>query len=142
MSLILSANDKFFEFLQDLIRRVNEHVKLKDYAIVFLRIKKSKLEVTRKAWLICDRDRKTTESHEQERRHDTSRHIKCLFFLIVKKEDEIWFLKMINAKHNHFISLAKAHSVLRRMTMNVEMKSEISWQLTIQIFTFKIFLSH
>ncbi len=89
MSLNFSANDQFVEFLQDLIRRVNEHVELEDYAIFLLRIKKSKLEMTRKAWFICDRDKKTTESREQERRHDTSWHIKCFFSLIVKKENEI-----------------------------------------------------
>ncbi len=73
MSLNFFTDDQFFEFLQNLILQINEHAELEEYAIVLLCTKKSKLKVTRKEWLICDRDKKTTEFHEQERCHDTEK---------------------------------------------------------------------
>ena len=40
---VLSENDRYFENLEDLIFRVNEHAAIQEYAVVFDRIKKSKL---------------------------------------------------------------------------------------------------
>jgi hypothetical protein len=48
ISLISSQEEQFFEILKDLIFRVNEHVESRDYAVVLSRIKKFKLQVTRK----------------------------------------------------------------------------------------------
>ncbi len=92
-SLAFSKDDQFFESLKTLILRVNEHAESREYAITLLRTKKSKLEIIRKAWIICDRDKKITESREQERRHYTSRQIECFFFLIAKKQKKSWFFK-------------------------------------------------
>ncbi len=148
MSLTSFENDQSFESLQAFILAINQHVDSKEYAIMTLRFKKSKLEIIRKAWLICDRDRKTKESRKQTRRHDSSRQVKCSFSLIVKREEkdnDVWFLKMINLRHNHSANLVDAHSVLRRFVMIAKTKSEIFRQVTVQIalsqilFNLKIF---
>jgi hypothetical protein len=140
-SLASSKDDQFFENLKNLILRVNKYVESQGYAIIWLRTKKLKLGITRETWFICDRDRKITESKEQERRHCTSRQIECFFSLTAKKQRKIWFLEVINSTHNHFFSLAKAHSILKRMTMIAEIKSDICRQFTVQTFTFKILFS-
>ncbi len=49
MSLDSSVDDQTFESLEDLMLRVNEHADAQKYACVLHRIKKSKLEVRRKA---------------------------------------------------------------------------------------------
>jgi hypothetical protein len=49
MNLVLFEDDQTFVNLKELILRVNEHAKSQEYAVVLLRIKKSKLEVKRKA---------------------------------------------------------------------------------------------
>ncbi len=49
MFLISSEDEQTFESLKNLIQRVNEHVASKNYVVMLLRIKKSKLDVKRKA---------------------------------------------------------------------------------------------
>ncbi len=49
ISLASFEDEQTFESLKDLILRVNEHVDSRDYAVVLARIKKFKLDVTRKA---------------------------------------------------------------------------------------------
>jgi hypothetical protein len=46
--LISSESDQTFKSLKDFILQVNEHAASQDYAVVLLRIKKSKLNVIRK----------------------------------------------------------------------------------------------
>jgi hypothetical protein len=48
---------------------------------------------------------------------------------------------MKNSNHNHSFSLADAHSMLRKMTMTSEIKSEISRQLIVQIASSQILSS-
>jgi hypothetical protein len=49
MSLTFSPEKQSFFALEDLILTVNQHAELEGYAIVTARIKKSKLEIKRKA---------------------------------------------------------------------------------------------
>ncbi len=158
MMLLSSPEDRIFDDLNELLRFLNEHVVREEYAVVLLRTKKSKLNIKCKAWIICDRDRKSHEctdnyiskSHEsvlcfinlrQNRRHDDNRHIACFFFIIVKLNDQnndSWIFEMKNEEHNHASSISDAHSVLRRMTMTREIKSEIRRQLIVQTMSEKI----
>jgi hypothetical protein len=102
--------------------------------VMLKRIKKFELEIINKAWIICDRERKTHEIKDQARRHDDSRHIKCSFFIIAKLDENIqtWMYEIKNSKHNHAFSVAESHSVLRRMTMTDEIKNNVSRQLIVR----------
>jgi alcohol dehydrogenase class IV len=99
------------------------------------RIKKFKLSVRRKTWLVCDRDRKSNESRDQNRRHIANRRIECSFFVVVTREvnSDAWFLKIVSERHNHSAILVEAHSVHRKLVMINEIKSEIFKALTVQI---------
>ncbi len=136
MILSFSSEDRIFDDLNDLLRFINEHARSEDYAIILKRIKKSKLSVKCKAWIICDRERKSHECTRQNRRHDDNKHIKCSFSIVVKLVDEnadSWIFEVKNAKHNHAFIIVDAHSVLRRMTMTQEIRNEIFRQMTVQI---------
>jgi hypothetical protein len=99
------------------------------------RIKKFKLSVHRKTWLICNRDRKSTESKDQNRRHIVNKRIQCLFYIVVtRKEDrDAWYLKIVNERYSHSIIFVNAHSAHRKIVMNVKMKNEIFRTLIVQI---------
>jgi hypothetical protein len=149
MILSSSSEDRFFDELNDLLRFINEHARSEDYAIVLKRIKKSKLSVKCKVWIICDRERKSHECTNQNRRHDDSKHIECLFSIIVKLVDEntdFWIFEVKNSKHNHVFIIVDAHLVLKRMIMTREIKNEIFRQIIIQITSreilFNLRLSH
>jgi hypothetical protein len=73
MKLASFEDDQISVDLKDLTTRVNKHSKNQEYAVVLLRIKKSKLRITRKTWLICDRDRKFDDFEDQHRRHAVTR---------------------------------------------------------------------
>ncbi len=135
ISLALLEDDQSFESLKDLILKINEHAESRDYVIVMSRIKKFKLSVRRKTWLVCDRDRKSNESRDQDRRHIASRRIQCSFFVVVTREvdNDAWFLKIVNERHNHSAIFVDAHSAHRKLVMNEEMKSEIFKTLIVQI---------
>ncbi len=135
ISLALFEDEQFFESLKNLILKINEHAESRDYAIVMSRIKKFKLSIRRKTWLVCDRDRKSNESRDQNRRHIASRRIQCSFFVVVIREEnsDAWFLKIVNERHNHSAILVDAHSAHRKIVMNEKMKSEIFKTLTVQI---------
>jgi hypothetical protein len=144
MQLALSKDDQTFVNLEDVIRRVNEHASRQEYAVVILRTKKFKLEEKRKAWSICDRDRKFDDSEDQRRRHVVSKRVKCSFLLTAKREDDYdvsWSLKMIKSKHNHDSTIVDAYSVHRRNVLTDEIKSEISRQLTVQVISEKMISS-
>jgi hypothetical protein len=120
---------------------LNQHADSEDYAIVLKRTKKSKLEITCKTWIICDRDRKSHKCIDQNRRHEDSRHIKCSFSIVVKLDDEnadSWIFKIKHFEHNHAFSLVDAHSTLRKMIMTSKIRNEIFKQLIVQIASFKI----
>lgn len=139
--LALFEDGQTFESLEDLLLRVNEHADSRGYAVVLGRTKKSKLKVTRKAWVICDRGTKIREPQGQDRRHTSSRALKCPFLVIGKRLDNNtgpWQLDVVNGAHNHEFSLAGAHSVLRRIAMTDEIKSEIARALIIQTASAKI----
>lgn len=124
-----------FESLEDLTLQVNKHAAERGYAVVLGRTKKSKLKVTRKAWLICDRGGRLREPQGQERRHTSSRAIKCPFSLIAKRLDDNtgpWLLEVANPEHNHESTLAGAHPVHRKNALNEGYKAEISRALTVQ----------
>lgn len=141
--LTLSEDEQSFEILKNLILWVNEHADRQRYAVVLGRIKKSKLKMTRKAWLICDRERKTHEFRDQNRWHIDSRRIKCSFSCVAKRENDsdIWFLKMITSTHNHAATLTDAHSALRKLAMTSKVKSEVSRALIVQTASSKILFS-
>lgn len=138
-----SEDRQSFQSLEDVVPRVNKHAGRQGYAIVLGRTKKSKLKVTRKAWLVCDRGRKSNEPRGQERRHTASRRIECPFSCIATRENEsgIWFVEVVTPTHNHGSTLAGAHPALRKMTMTSEIKSEISRALTVQTASSKILSS-
>ncbi len=140
MNLASSSEDLSFAYLKSLVRFINEHVDREEYAVMLKRIKKFKLEVTNKAWIICDRERKTHEVKDQARRHCDNKHIECSFFIIVKLDENIqtWLYEIKNPEHNHVSSIADSHSVLRRMTMTDEIKSDITRQLTVRTASFKV----
>ncbi len=135
MSLLSSVDEQIFESLKDLIQRVNEHVASKNYAVMLLRIKKFKLDVKRKAWIICDRDDRLRSARDEERRHITSRCIECLFSLTAKRmndENDSWLLKIVNDQHNHQATFVDSHSTQRKVALNAEIRNDISRQLQIQ----------
>jgi hypothetical protein len=134
--IILSSSSKnrIFDDLDDLLRFINKHAESEDYAMIFKRIKKFKLDVKSKVWIICDRKRKSHKCTKQNRRHDNNKHIECFFSIIVKLVDEnsnSWIFKIKNWKHNHAFIIVDAHSVLRRMTMTREIRNEIFRQLIV-----------
>jgi hypothetical protein len=132
--LAFSFEDRTFDDLKDLLLYLNQHADLENYAIVLKRTKKFKLQVTCKTWIICDRNRKFHEREEEHRRYDSSKHIKCSFFIIVKLDDEnvdSWIFEIRNEEHNHVSSMSDAHFILRQMTMTREIKNEIKRQLKI-----------
>ncbi len=136
MMLSSSSEDRIFDELDDLLRFINEHAKSEDYAIVLKRIKKFKLDIKFKVWIICDRKRKSHECTKQNRCHDDNKHIKCFFSIIVKLVDEnsdSWDFEVKNLQHNHAFIIVDAHSVLKRMTMTREIKNEIFRQMIVQI---------
>ncbi len=136
MMLVFSFEDRTFDDLKDLLLYLNQHVDFEDYAMILKRTKKSKLRITCKTWIICDRDRKSHECIEQNRRYDDSKHIKCSFSIIAKLSDEnidFWLFDIKNEEHNHASSILDVHLVLRRIIITREMKSEIKRQLTIQV---------
>jgi hypothetical protein len=102
---------------------------------VLLRTKKSKLEVKRKVWIICDRDERLREARDEKRRHTISRCIECSFSLIAKRlndsDDNSWILEVVNDQHNHFFILVESHSAQRKRVM-IEMKNDVSRQLKVQ----------
>jgi ferritin len=49
LTLTSSKDEQTFEFLKDLILKINEHADSREYVIVFARIKKDKKKETRKA---------------------------------------------------------------------------------------------
>jgi hypothetical protein len=82
-----------------------------------------------------------SQNHPSDtKRHDDSRHIKCFFLIIAKLDENIqtWMYEIKNFKHNHAFSVVESHSVLRRMTMIDEIKSDISRQLTVKTASFRI----
>ncbi len=136
MILSSSSENRTFDEFEHLLRFLNEHVDSEEYAIVQKRSKKFKLRIKCKTWLICDRERKSHECTEQNRRHVDNRHIECSFFIVAKLNDEnadSWIYEIKNEKHIHVSSIIDAHSALRRMTMTREMKIEIKRQLIVQI---------
>ncbi len=136
MILSSSFEDRTFDEFEHLLRFLNEHVGSEEYAIVQKRSKNFKLRTKCKTWLICDRERKSHECTEQNRRHVNSRHIECSFFIVAKLNDEnadSWIYEIKNEEHNYASSIIDVHSALRRMTMTREMKIEIKRQLTVQI---------
>jgi hypothetical protein len=104
------------------------------------RIKKFKLSVRKKIWLICDRDRKSNESRNQNRRHIVNKRIQCSFSIVVTREldSDAWFLKIVNERHNHSVIFVDVHSAHKKLAMNNEIKSEIFKALIIQIRSFQI----
>jgi adenosyl cobinamide kinase/adenosyl cobinamide phosphate guanylyltransferase len=111
--------------------------------MILKRIKKFKLDVKSKVWIICDRKRKLHECTKQNRRHDDNIHIECFFLIIVKLVDEnsdSWIFEIKNSKHNHAFIIIDAHLVLKRMIMTREIKIEIFKQMIVQI-TFRKILS-
>lgn len=122
--------------LNFLISELNDHAGPEGYAVVLQRTKKSKLGVTRKAWIICDRGRKPHEPVGRDRRHGSSRHVACPFKLTAFVEEDTsfpWFLEMIEPSHNHDPSEPGAHPALRRKAMSGETQDEISRQLSINV---------
>ncbi len=144
MSLLSSSNEQIFALLKNLIQRVNEHVAFQSYAVMLLRIKKFKFEVTRKAWIIYDKDDRLRSARNEKRRHITSRCIKCLFSLTTKRmndSDDFWLLKMINDQHNHETTLTDFYFTQRKIVMTIEIRHDISRQLQIQTQSFQILSS-
>ena len=137
------TNVQAFDSLEDLIIKVNEHAAPQGYAVVFGRTKKFKLGERRKAWLVCDRGRKSHESSGQKRRHIGSRRIECLFFCTARRENDsgIWYLEVVDPTHNHEATLSGAHSVHRKIAMTSRLQSDISNVLKVQIRSSQIFFS-
>jgi hypothetical protein len=127
MNLISWSNELNFVFLESLFRAFNEHVDLEEYAIILKRTKKSKNETINKTWIICDKERKTHEVIDQNRRHCDNKHIECFFFIVIKLNENIqtWFYEIRNSDHNHDVIIVESHSILRRMTMTREIKNDI-----------------
>jgi hypothetical protein len=103
--------------------------------VMLLRIKKFKLDVKRKVWIICDRDDRLRNARDEKRRHIISRCIKCFFSLIAKRmndNDDSWLLKVINDQHNHEAIIVDFHSTQRKITMIAEIWNDISRQLQVQ----------
>jgi hypothetical protein len=104
------------------------------------RIKKFKLSVRRKTWLVCDRDRKSNESRDQNRRHIVNRRIQCFFSIVVTREEDndVWFLKIVNDRHNHAATFVDVHSAYKKIAMNEKIINEIFKTLIVQIRSFQI----
>jgi hypothetical protein len=134
-SLAPPEDGQSFESLEEMIKRINEHAAPQGYAVVIGRTKKSKLGVRRKAWLVCDRGRKSTGPRGQERRHISSRRIECPFSVVVMRDGDsgAWFMEVVKPGHNHSATLVGAHPSLRKLAMTEEVKSEIERSLSVQI---------
>lgn len=122
--------------LPDLLRAVNEHAGPEGYAVVLRRTKKSRQGVLKKAWIICDRGRKSPGPVGHQLRHSSSRHVGCPFKIIAIVEEGTrgpWFPEIQNESHCHGPSEPGAHPVLRRMAMTSDLRSEIARQLATQV---------
>ena len=144
ISLVFFEDKQTFESLKDLILCVNKHAGERGYAIVLTCTKKLKLKVIQKAWLIYNQRGRIRGLQGQEKRHISSRANKYSFSLIAKRFDsntDPWLLKIANAEHNHKPTLAGAHSVHRKVTLNERARANISHALTIQSTTSQILSS-
>ena len=103
MPLAPSIIDQDFASLEAILRAVNEHAGPEGYAVVIGRTKKSKLGVTRKVWIICDRGGKIREPTGQKRRHGSSRRTECPFTLTAILDNNIglWVVEIVDPEHNH-----------------------------------------
>ena len=135
ISLKFSTNDQNFEDFKNLIFAINAHADPKNYAVTLNRTKKSKLEIKRKIWFVCDCDWKIRKFKKQNRRHIFNRFNECSLFLIPQRNNfiDIWFLKMIDEIHNHVASLIDVHSAFRKIAMTNKIKNEMFRILRIQI---------
>ena len=140
MFLSSSILNFFYFFLSDLLQTINEHVESKKYVVILLRIKKFSNKVSKKTWIICDRDRKSRLSIDRQRRHISFKQVDCLFKIIVIVELDTmksWYLNIIIDTHNHDFTKAAAHSILHRMIIS-ETRHDITRKLIIQIASFQI----
>lgn len=142
MSLTFFIFQNFYFTLDFFFKKVNKHAKFKNCVIMLFCIKINADNLSRKTWIICDRDRKIRVSKNQEQRHSSSRSIENFFFIIAivvnSKAVNFWIMKIINVKHIHCVSAFEAHSIFKKLAMISIVKDEMSRQLTIQIVFFKV----
>lgn len=89
MSLAPPVPEESYPSLPYLLKKLNEHAGPKGYAVVLLRTKTTEEKIPRKAWIICDRGRKTRVPKGKERRHGSSRQIECPFSIIATSLDKM-----------------------------------------------------
>ena len=124
----------YYSTVPDLLQAINEHAGLEGYAVVLQRTKKSKQDIMKKVWIICDRGRQPHNSTGRQRRHTSTRHTGCPFKITASVEEgtaEPWYPEILNETHNHASTEASAHPVLRRMAMS-STRDEVTRQLAIQ----------
>ena len=76
-----SINRRYIS-LSALINAVNEHVEVKEYAIVRIHIKTSKKRIVRKCVFKCDRKNEMKNNYSTDKRFKSSRLINCQFSAI------------------------------------------------------------
>ncbi len=98
-------------------------------------INESKRFVCKKTWLICDRNKKFNEFKNQNRRHIVSKRIQCFSSIVIIRDEDNdeWFLKIVNVKHNHLVIFVDFHSTHKKLAIIKKMKNEIFKTLIIQI---------
>ncbi len=129
--------------LEALILTVNQHVESEDYAVVKQRFKKSfKTNQIVKIYLRCDREEKSNDkSHEQKRKHSSTRLVNCLFFCFaLNKVDVSWILIVRDSSHNHSSTIEKAHSALRKLAIIFDTVSKIDNQSRTQATSAQVFI--
>ena len=131
MFLLPSIDNQIFQNLKFIMLWFNWHVAFEKYVVVLARFKKFKKDVTRRVWIQCDRDRKS--SVEEEIQHSSNRRCNCFFKCTTIFVNEIfWHLKVVVLNYNHEFFLIDAHSTQRKIVMKKH-KSKLSRQLKIHI---------
>ncbi len=129
--------------LENLIVALNTHVDTQSYVVVKQRTKKnSKTNQMMKTYFRCDREDKSKNvEHDRKKKHFFTRLMNCFFFCFdVNKINLNWVIVIREATHNHSSIIESFHSMLRKMTMIIEMKSSIDAQLKAQFTASQILI--
>lgn len=140
MFMLLLPSNQSYPTLSYLLRKVNEYFDFYGYAVVVKCTKKSPEKIMTKTWIMCDLVRKIRISTDQEKRHNSSHHMKCDFSIIaeVKKAGIGAWMEKKDPSHSHDPSKPGAYLVLQQIARAFDVPSGISCQLIVTNASFEI----
>ena len=115
-------------------------VELEEYAVILKRIKKSRHDIFKRAWIICDRERESRDLIDRQRRHTSSKHVDCSFRMTTWMKKNIrssWFWELIMNYHIHEFTSISVYSIHQRMIIS-SARFDIIKQFVVQIASSQI----